>query len=113
MSDKDDPFGLSSDAGRTRIRPVRGGGGGTAAPATPTARGLTEGGRPAYGAASGPSVGVGRAPRIRRARAHPNPLVTAFAPLLELAPELESAAPPAQAETLRLRLYENLVDARD
>jgi type VI secretion system protein ImpK len=50
---------------------------------------------------------------VRHARAHPNPLIAAFAPLLEIAPELERAAPPPSAETLRVRLLDNLVTARD
>ena len=51
--------------------------------------------------------------RFRNARAHPNPLVAAHATLLEIAPELERAAPPAQAETLRTRLQNTLIEARD
>ena len=46
-------------------------------------------------------------------RAHPNPLVAAFTPLLEFAPELENAASPAQPEALRTRLQDTLIDARD
>ncbi len=44
---------------------------------------------------------------------HPNPLVNAFAPLLEFAPELESALPPENPEALRTRLLDELVRARD
>ena len=54
-----------------------------------------------------------RGPKPRLSRAHPNPLIVAFASLLELAPELERAMPPANAEGLRLRVQENLIDARD
>ena len=43
MSDKDDPFGLSSDAGRTRIRPVSGAG--QRAPSPPTYGAAPGGGR--------------------------------------------------------------------
>lgn len=102
MGDDEDPFGLANDAGRTRIRPVRSdrpapgpaGGSGfvTAQPAAP--------------------VGGGR-PRLRHGRAHGNPLVAAFSPLLEFAPELERATAPPQAESLRVRLYDALIEARD
>lgn len=115
MSNKDDPFGLSNDAGRTRIRPAR-----TDRPlAAPTAARPPA---PSYGDhAPPPSGGYGRegfgaaapSPRLRNARAHPNPLVAAHATLLEIAPELERAAPPAQAESLRARLQDTLIDARD
>lgn len=81
---RDDPFGLADDRGRTRIRPV----------AAPRA------------------VGGSGAP-LGRDRAHPNPLVTAFAPLLEFAPELENARAPGDPETLRARLLEELVAGRD
>ncbi|WP_149141246.1 type VI secretion system protein TssL, long form [Gemmobacter caeruleus] len=115
MSDKDDPFGLGTDAGRTRIRPVAG-----AAPLPP----LTPQPPPQptpfqplhqpspYGGVQAPMT---PAPplRPRAARANPNPLVTAFAPLLELAPELESAAPPAQPEILRERMQASLIECRD
>ncbi len=128
MSDQDDPFGLSNDAGRTRIRPVKSG-----APATipqrPTFGGEqppTQGhggqgyGGPGFGGQGGfgspppdyPPQG-GRGPKPRLTRAHANPLIVAFSTLLELAPELERATPPANAEALRLRLQENLIDARD
>ncbi len=100
MANKDDPFGLSDDAGRTRIRPVKG-----ARPTATPAAGLD---RPAAPTAPGTP-----GPRIRHGRAHPNPLVPAFSALLELAPELERAAPPAEAETLRVRLNDNLIEARD
>jgi type VI secretion system protein ImpK len=85
---RDDPFGLSEDRERTRIRLV-----GTPMP------------RPPVPLPSG-------APR-KRSRAHPNPLVNAFSPLLEFAPELESALPPENPEALRTRLLDELVRARD
>ena len=126
MSDKDDPFGLGNDAGRTRIRPVR-----SDRPATTPMPDRGAGGgqpptyqqpyqqpfqppyqppSPAYG---DPAQPAGRAPKLRLSRAHGNPLIVAFASLLEIAPELERAMPPANSETLRLRLQENLIDARD
>lgn len=86
---RDDPFGLSEDRERTRIR--LGG--------TPTPR------------ASMPLLPSGAAPK--RARAHPNVLVNAFSPLLEFAPELENALPPENPEALRTRLLEELVRCRD
>lgn len=108
MTDKDDPFGLSSDAGRTRFRPaagdrpgiVRAAQGGNAAPAW-----------------SGQDLGGARPAATSSARrgrrAHSNTLVVAFAPLLELAPELERAHPPARPEALRQRIQVALTDARD
>lgn len=84
----DDPFGLSQDRERTRIRLVGG----------PMRR------QPAP------------APLIlapRRPRSHHNPLMRAFAPLLEFAPELENAIAPENPEVLRTRLLEELVRARD
>ncbi|MBL9063813.1 type IVB secretion system protein IcmH/DotU [Tabrizicola sp.] len=128
MSDQDDPFGLSNDAGRTRIRPVKSGTPATT-PQRPTFGGEqppTQGyggqgyGGQGYGGQGGygspppdyPPQG-GRGPKARLTRAHANPLIVAFATLLELAPELERATPPANAEALRLRLQENLIDARD
>ncbi|MFN0113213.1 MAG: type IVB secretion system protein IcmH/DotU [Paracoccaceae bacterium] len=132
MSDKDDPFGLSNDAGRTRIRPQRGGQtGGTTGPGLPGAGqagiGGSFGGSPAggYGQAGYTQAGYAQggarsaypsgAPtqRVRHTRLHGNPLVAAFSALLELAPELERTAPPGQPETLRVRLHDNLIDARD
>ncbi len=133
MADKDDPFGLSNDAGRTRIRPLRdrtgAPAGGRDATPPPTAQssgyGAGTGGHgSAFGVAQGSRVAAGTGgyvpesvptggPRVRHARAHPNPLIACFSALLELAPELERAAPPAQPEALRVRLYDNLVDARD
>lgn len=109
MTDPDDPFGLMNDAGRTRIRP-------TGRRAEPSSRPETRS-PPAY--APSPRRAEPYAPPtpyaapVRHARAHPNPLVAAFAPLLEIAPELERAAPPPSAETLRVRLLDNLADARD
>lgn len=100
MGEDDDPFGLSNDAGRTRIRPLRGD-----RPAPPTASGSGS-------AQPAAPVAAGR-PRLRHGRAHANPLVAAFSPLLEFAPELERATAPPQAESLRVRLYDALLDARD
>ena len=89
MSDKDDPFGLSNDAGRTRIRPMR----------APQAAVVAANRPPEPAMASAPphSGGYGRetfgtepsskSVRLRNARAHPNPLVAAYATLLEIAPE--------------------------
>ncbi|CAN7530469.1 type IVB secretion system protein IcmH/DotU [Mesorhizobium sp. LjNodule214] len=85
---RDDPFGLSEDRERTRIRL-------TGAPMPRPMAPLLPG-----------------AP-VKRARAHPNALVNAFAPLLEFAPELESALPPENPEALRTRLLDELVRARD
>lgn len=123
MSDQDDPFGLSNDAGRTRIRPVKSNTPATT-PQRPTFGAAPEpaqgyGGQ-GFGAQGGygspppdPSSAGGRAPKPRLSRAHANPLIVAFSSLLELAPELEQAIPPANAESLRLRLQENLIEARD
>jgi type VI secretion system protein ImpK len=135
MSDPDDPFGLSNDAGRTRIRPVKSGTPATT-PQPPTFgserpqpqqpyggqgyRDQASFGGHGYGGQGG-GFGTppqdfgqsGRSPKPRLTRAHPNPLIVAFASLLELAPELERAMPPANAEGLRLRVQENLIDARD
>ena len=85
---RDDPFGLSEDRERTRIRLV----------GTPVAR--------------SPTPAIYSAP-INHTRAHPNGLVNAFAPLLEFAPELESALPPGDPEALRVRLLDELIRARD
>lgn len=105
MVDKDDPFGLSDDAGRTRIRPVRGARPATARPVTP--------GTGRVGDHDAPPVAATPGHRRRHARAHPNPLVAAFAVPLELAPELERAAAPPEAGTLRVRLHDTLIEARD
>ncbi|MEY9558532.1 type IVB secretion system protein IcmH/DotU [Sinorhizobium fredii] len=80
----EDPFGLSEDQGRTRIRPP-----------------------------PGAMRTVATGPLTRRARCHPNTLINAFATLLEFAPELENALPPGNPEALRTRLMEELVTARD
>ncbi|WP_096787840.1 type IVB secretion system protein IcmH/DotU [Rhodobacter sp. CZR27] len=96
MTGKDDPFGLSTDAGRTRIRPP---------PAERQRRAA------AAGHDAGPEA---RTPAFRpRARSHPNPLIASFAPLLEIAPELEATAPPQEPEALRVRLLDTLTAARD
>ena len=106
MSDKDDPFGLSNDAGRTRIRPVRSDQGRSdrAQPtATPQPAGREGGvgfqgqaaGQSPFGASGARATGGHAAHqpagqvRVRHARGHPNALVAGFAALLELAPELE------------------------
>ena len=96
MSDPDDPFGLTNDAGRTRIRrpsPDR--------KAPPVQR-----------PAAAEAVGSGE-PLPRGDRLHPNRLISAFAPLLEIAPELARAAPPGDPESLRVRLLDGLVRSRD
>ncbi|TJU97964.1 MAG: type VI secretion system protein TssL, partial [Mesorhizobium sp.] len=84
---RDDPFGLSEDRERTRIR-------------------LT-------GASPRPMAPLAPGAPVKRARAHPNVLINSFAPLLEFAPELESALAPENPEVLRTRLLEELVRARD
>lgn len=84
---QDDPFGLSEDRERTRIRMV-----GTPTPRAPMP----------FSAA-----------QLKRSRAHPNTLVNAFSALLEFAPELENALPPENPEHLRTRLLEELVRGRD
>ena len=84
---RDDPFGLSEDRERTRIR----------LSGTPVPRAMP--------------LPSGTSPK--RARAHPNVLVNAFSALLEFAPELENAVPPENPEVLRTRLLEELVRARD
>lgn len=93
---KDDPFGLSAESGfgitandgRTRVRP---------APA--------------------PSSGFRPEPRlagvVRPARISANPLLVAFAGLLEFAPELEDAVAPDDPEALRARLLGELTAGRD
>ncbi|UVK38453.1 type IVB secretion system protein IcmH/DotU [Mesorhizobium sp. AR10] len=85
---RDDPFGLSEDRERTRIRL-------SGAP-TPRAMPL-----PPSGAFA------------KRSRAHPNVLVNAFSPLLEFAPEMENAQQPENPEALRTRLLSELVRCRD
>lgn len=90
---RDDPFGLSEDRERTRIRLT----------GAPMPRPLSP--PPVSPAAAGAPV--------KRSRAHANGLVNAFSPLLEFAPELESALPPDNPEALRTRLLDELVRARD
>ena len=87
---QEDPFGLGEDRGRTRVRP----------PPSAPPRG-----------APGPMAMGGLPPP--RLRSHPNRLVTAFAPLLEFAPELESALSPGDPEALRARLQGELLAGRD
>lgn len=91
---RDDPFGLETDASRTRIRPAR------AAPTAP---------------ASLPShhAGTNVTTRMRQSRATDNPLLSSFGLLLGLAPELDRAQQVENAETLRVNLLDNLVYARD
>lgn len=84
---RDDPFGLSEDRERTRIR-LTGASPRPMAPLTPIAP-------------------------VKLARANPNTLINAFAPLLEFAPELESALAPENPEVMRTRLLDELVRARD
>jgi type VI secretion system protein ImpK len=85
---RDDPFGLSEDRERTRIRLV-GPGPSRVPPAVP---------------AGTPS---------KRLRASPNLFINAFASLLEFAPEMESATAPDNPEALRTRLLDELVRGRD
>jgi type VI secretion system protein ImpK len=85
---RDDPFGMSEDRERTRIRLVGAPMRREVAPLPPRAA-------------------------LKRTRTHPNPLINAFAPLLEFAPELESALAPDNPEALRTRLLEELIRARD
>ncbi|MES0076140.1 type IVB secretion system protein IcmH/DotU [Mesorhizobium sp. M0058] len=87
---RDDPFGLSEDRERTRIR----------LSGAPTPRAM-------------PLPASGGVTAKRSGRAHPNVLVNAFSPLLEFAPELENAQPPENPEALRTRLLEELVRCRD
>lgn len=123
MSDKNDPFGLSNDAGRTRIRPIKR----ADPPATSNERQPSQSSgtgqrqeSQSYSSSTSRSEAqnYGQSPRqssrrIRHARAHPNPLIASFSALLELAPELESAKPPAQPAELRVKLQDNLIEARD
>ncbi|HUF55225.1 MAG TPA: type IVB secretion system protein IcmH/DotU [Thermohalobaculum sp.] len=85
---RDNPFGLSEDRAKTRFR----------------TRGSAEGRQPP------PRSGQ---PVRRRPRPHPNPMIAAFAELLEFAPELESAHPPSDPDQLRTRLLQSLSEARD
>ncbi|MBZ9683626.1 type VI secretion system protein TssL [Mesorhizobium sp. B2-5-9] len=84
---RDDPFGLSEDRERTRIRLA--------------------------GVAPRPLAPLTPGAPVKRARVHPNPLINIFAPLLEFAPELESALAPENPEAMRTRLLDELVQARD
>ncbi len=93
---KDDPFGLETDAGRTRIRPAK------ANPAPMPARDM-----------GGGSSAADTSARMRQSRASDNPLIAAFSLLLGLAPQLESANAVENPETLRARLLDNLTYARD
>lgn len=86
----DDPFGLSEDRERTRIRLVG---------AAPVPRGAMQ--------------PVLRGAPLKRTRSHPNVLVNAFSPLLEFAPEMENAVAPDNPEALRTRLQDELIRARD
>ncbi|MBB1499074.1 type IVB secretion system protein IcmH/DotU [Paracoccus sp. MC1862] len=104
MGHQDDPFGLG-DPGRTRIRPI-GAGRPLAEAQPPIAAGWKATG-------SSWQAGSDAAPRARRGRAHPNPLVAAHATLLELAPELERANPPDRPEALRARLQAVLIEGRE
>ncbi|ETX30230.1 type IVB secretion system protein IcmH/DotU [Roseivivax isoporae] len=97
---KDDPFGLETDAARTRIRPRV-----QDRPAQP---------QPAVAAHWGGATDApGRSVRLRGGRASGNPLVNAFAPLLGLAPELERATPPNAPDLLRNSLLDGLTYSRD
>ncbi|MDX8352698.1 type IVB secretion system protein IcmH/DotU [Cognatiyoonia sp. IB215182] len=95
---KDDPFGLETDAGRTRIRPAKANRPAPAPTQAPVAQTAT------YADTSA---------RMRATRASDNPLIAAFSLLLGLAPELESATMVEDPETLRARLLDNLTYARD
>ena len=95
---KDDPFGLETDPGRTRIRPAKAGARAPAATHQPTAS------TAAFADSSA---------RMRQTRASDNRLISAFSLLLGLAPELESASMVEDPETLRARLLDNLTYARD
>lgn len=89
---KDDPFGLETDAERTRIRPAK------APPKPPPEIAL---------------VAVDASARMRPGQASDNPLISAFSILLGLAPQLQSAQAVENPETLRARLLDNLNYARD
>ena len=95
MSDPDDPFGLTNDAGRTRIRPPR-----QDRQAAPAQRQRVDRQDPV-------------APLIRGDRLHPNRMISAFASVLEIAPELARAMPPGDPEALRVRLLDGIVRGRD
>ena len=95
---KDDPFGLETDPGRSRIRPAKAGARAPAATHQPTAS---------------TAAFADRSARMRQTRASDNRLISAFSLLLGLAPELESASMVEDPETLRARLLDNLTYARD
>ena len=95
---KDDPFGLETDAGRTRIRPAKAGS--RAPPHSPQVQGRS-------------AALTDTSARMRQSRASDNPLMSAFSLLLGLAPELESASAVEDPETLRVRLLDNVTYARD
>jgi type VI secretion system protein ImpK len=82
-----DPFGLEDDRGRTRVRPP------------PSSRDF----RPREPSGFRPPP----------TSEHRNPLIGAFAAVLEFAPELESASAPADPETLRIRLLDAVIAGRD
>jgi type VI secretion system protein ImpK len=82
-----DPFGLDDDRGRTRVRPPPG----------------NRDFRPREPSGFRPPP----------TSEHRNPLVGAFAAVLEFAPELESASAPADPETLRVRLLDAVIAGRD
>ena len=110
MSDQDDPFGLSNDAGRTRIRPVK-----SNTPATTPVQPTFGGGPPpptqGYGGQSGGQYGgqgfggqsfntppqdfgqAGSGPKPRLTRANANPLIVAFASLWSLRPSWNAPCP--------------------
>ena len=97
---RDDPFGLSGDREKTRIQMVNVGAQRSSAPIA------TRRDQPSHSLQ--PQAGS-----INRSRSHPNALVVAFAPLLEFAPELESAVAPENPEALRTRLLGALLSGRD
>ena len=87
MSHSDDPFGLQDTPGRTRVRQA------------------PPGGHRQRHHEAGPIA--------LQPRDHPNPLIGAFAALLAFAPELEAANAPSDPETLRTRLLDATISARD
>jgi type VI secretion system protein ImpK len=103
---KDDPFGLTNDSARTRIRPSRG-----ERSSAPFTGGVAPGTGARLGSHDQQVAASGS--RMRHPRSHPNTLVAAFATLLEIAPELERAIPPSDPESLRVRMLDALVDSRD
>ncbi|MEM7060508.1 MAG: type IVB secretion system protein IcmH/DotU [Pseudomonadota bacterium] len=86
---KDDPFGLMHDPAMTVVRPVA-----------------------AYNSQpkSQPQpINLSEAP----ARVHDNPVVVAFARILDLSQDLRRANPPEDPEGLRVRLHHDIIAARD